>query len=180
MVCPIPQGDHEKKETTRQNIMSASATYRAAITSGQSNLTKAASTPHIDGSHRPVVFARLHHVTPMIMLPWNYPNPHPKRHQDRLSRFYTAARHSVYMGRPFSPQNFRFPLVDLDPAGGSGPHHGSLGPPDSIYKLHPIKLPWKVRAKTVSCKGKRYLNKTKSICVQRQQTWLTQRDRTTF
>jgi len=50
---------------------------------------------------------------PHNMVPWAHPNPQPKQHLDRFSRFFCTddRRVSLYfaVGHPFLPQNWSFP-----------------------------------------------------------------------
>jgi len=66
------------------------------------------------------------------MLPWAHPNPHPKRHLDRFSRFCAAHGRTaessfaiVYNGLHLSPENW-----DMDPR----LIHVSLGPSHSAFQ----------------------------------------------
>jgi len=52
------------------------------------------------------------------MIPTAHPSPQPKRHPYRFSHLCTDNRRVFLyftMGRPFSPQNLRLPMGDLDP-----------------------------------------------------------------
>jgi len=81
------------------------------VTSGQSNLTKAASLLHMDGL---MVFSRWRQCALLLnTFPWSHRNPNPKRHLEHFSHFCTAhGRASLYftVGRTFPlPQNCPFP-----------------------------------------------------------------------
>jgi len=100
-----------------------------AIASGQSNLTKAASPPHMDSS---VVFDRWRQCAPPSNTCFRGPTcPYAKQHVDWLSCVCTAqGRESLYCtiryGPPISPSKLSLYI------GGSGPHdliRGSFGPP---------------------------------------------------